>query len=150
MIVAQGTTVLLTTQYLDEADQLADRIAVIDHGKVIAEGTRGELKASVGAGGVRVRLLDPDQRDTAERLLAASLGVPVHLDADRAELTAQLPAGDNGNDTVRIAATAVAELARSGIAVGDFALGQPSLDEVFLALTGSRTESTSHEAEAIA
>jgi ABC-2 type transport system ATP-binding protein len=146
MIVAQGTTVLLTTQYLDEADQLADRIAVIDHGKVIAEGTRGELKASVGAGGVRVRLLDPDQRDKAERLLAASLGVPVYPDADRAELTARLP----GGDSVRIAATAVAELARSGIAVGDFGFGQPSLDEVFLALTGSRTEVPDHETEAIA
>ena len=58
-IVAKGTTVVLTTQYLDEADQLADRIAVIDTGRVIAKGTRGELKASVGAGSVRLRLLDP-------------------------------------------------------------------------------------------
>ena len=150
MIVAQGTTVLLTTQYLDEADQLAGRIAVIDHGQVIAEGTRGELKASVGAGGVRVRLLDPAQRAAAGRLLAAGLGVPVHPDADPAALTARLPAGDPARDTAQLAAGALAELARSGIAVGDFALGQPSLDEVFLALTGSPAQSPNHEAEAIA
>ena len=62
VVVAQGTTVLLTTQYLDEADQLAGRIAVIDHGKVIAEGTPGELKSSVGAGTVHVRLRDAGQR----------------------------------------------------------------------------------------
>ena len=79
-IVAHGTTVLLNTQYLDEADRLADRIAVIDRGRVIAEGTRAELKASVGAGGVRVRLLDPAQRDRAERVLAAGLAVPVHVE----------------------------------------------------------------------
>ena len=64
-LVAGGTTVLLTTQYLDEADQLADRIAVIDQGKVIAEGTPGELKASVGSGAVHVRLLDPEDRSGA-------------------------------------------------------------------------------------
>jgi ABC-2 type transport system ATP-binding protein len=64
-VVAQGTTVLLTTQYLDEADQLASRIAVIDRGKVIAEGTKGELKASVGAGSVHLRLRDPEQRPIA-------------------------------------------------------------------------------------
>ncbi len=68
-VVAQGTTVLLTTQYLDEADQLASRIAVIDKGRVIAEGTKGELKASVGAGSVHLRLRDADQRPEAERLL---------------------------------------------------------------------------------
>src|SRR6266511_3302047 len=62
VVAAQGTTVLLTTQYLDEADQLADRIAVIDRGKVIAEGTSGELKASVGSGVLRVRLRSPDRR----------------------------------------------------------------------------------------
>src|ERR687889_1884456 len=69
-LVAGGTTVLLTTQYLDEADQLADGIAVIDHGKVIAEGTPGQLKASVGSGALHVRLLDPQQRAEAERVLA--------------------------------------------------------------------------------
>ena len=77
-LVAEGTTVLLTTQYLDEADQLADRIAVIDHGKVIAEGTPGQLKASTGSGSLHVRLMSPEQRPTAERILAIALRVPVH------------------------------------------------------------------------
>jgi ABC-2 type transport system ATP-binding protein len=132
-LVAGGTTVLLTTQYLDEADQLADRIAVIDHGKVIAEGTSGELKASVGAGAVHVRLRDPEQRPGAERVLSRALGVPMHLDSDPAALSARV------SDPERVA-HALAELSRSGVAVTDFALGQPSLDEVFLALTGRPAE----------
>jgi ABC-type multidrug transport system permease subunit len=73
-IVADGTTVILTTQYLDEADQLSDRIAVIDHGRVIAEGRSAELKAMVGANALQVRLVDPEQRDDAERLLAFATG----------------------------------------------------------------------------
>ncbi len=73
-LVAEGTTILLCTQYLEEADQLADGIAVIDHGKVIAEGTPGQLKASVGSGALRVRLLDPEQRPEAERVLERELG----------------------------------------------------------------------------
>ncbi len=77
---AGGTTILLCTQYLDEADQLADGIAVIDHGRVIAEGTPGQLKASVGSGALHVRLLDPDQRPEAERILSRELG-SVHLEA---------------------------------------------------------------------
>jgi ABC-2 type transport system ATP-binding protein len=125
----QGTTVLLCTQYLDEADQLADRIAVIDHGRVIAEGTPGELKASVGQGALHVRLLDADRRDEAERLLETALDAPVHRGTDPAALTVTAPAADR-------AAEAVAGLAREGIGVADFSLGQPSLDEVFLALTG--------------
>jgi ABC-2 type transport system ATP-binding protein len=133
-IVTGGTTVVLTTQYLDEADQLADRIAVIDHGRVIAEGTRGELKASVGAGGVRLRLLDPDQREQAERVLSGALGVPVHAERDPVALAARIPA-ENGEAAERMG-LALTELTRAGIGVSDFALSQPSLDEVFLALTG--------------
>jgi ABC-2 type transport system ATP-binding protein len=76
-LVGQGTTVLLCTQYLDEADQLADRIAVIDRGRVIAEGTPGRLKASVGEGALHVRLLDPARRDDAVRLVARMLDVDV-------------------------------------------------------------------------
>src|SRR6185312_8468116 len=81
-VVAHGTTVLLTTQYLDEADRLAGRIAVIDHGKVIAEGTPGQLKSSVGAGTVHLRLRDPDQRDEAERVLGRVMAAPVQRDSD--------------------------------------------------------------------
>lgn len=81
-MVAGGTTVLLTTQYLDEADQMADRIAVVDHGRVIAEGTSSQLKASVGTGALRVRLLDPGQRPDAERVLTEALAAPVQLSLD--------------------------------------------------------------------
>jgi ABC-2 type transport system ATP-binding protein len=128
-LVAGGTTVLLTTQYLDEADQLADRIAVIDHGRVIAEGTSSQLKASIGTGALHVRLVEADQRPDAERLLTAALEVPVLLDGDPAALSA--PVSDP-----QLAAHALSDLAHAGIAVSNFALGQPSLDEVFLTLTG--------------
>jgi ABC-2 type transport system ATP-binding protein len=133
-LAGQGTTVLLCTQYLDEADQLADGIAVIDRGKVIAEGTPSQLKASVGRGTLRVRLLDPEHRPRAERVLSRALNAGVHLEADPAALSAACPP-----DPQR-AAEAIAELSRSGIAIADFALGQPSLDEVFLALTGHPAE----------
>ena len=137
-VVAQGTTVLLTTQYLDEADQLASRIAVIDQGKVIAEGTKGELKASVGAGSVHLRLRDAEERPEAERLLRNLLVAEVQLEPDPVALSARLSAaaGDTAADQ---AAKALGELARSGITVDSFSLGQPSLDEVFLALTGHDT-----------
>ncbi|PWI16739.1 daunorubicin/doxorubicin resistance ABC transporter ATP-binding protein DrrA [Streptomyces sp. Act143] len=140
-VVAQGTTVLLTTQYLDEADQLASRIAVIDRGRVIAEGTKGELKASVGAGSVHLRLRDPAQRPEAERVLRLALDTDVQLEPDPVALTARL-AGVSGDSAAEQASRALAELARTGITVDNFSLGQPSLDEVFLALTGHDT----HEA----
>ena len=103
-LVAEGTTILLCTQYLDEADQLADGIAVIDRGKVIAEGTPGQLKASIGSGALRVRLLDPDQRPDAERLLAGALG-SAHPEPDPAALSA--PCAD-----AHLAADAIAEISR--------------------------------------
>jgi len=131
-LVAGGTTILLCTQYLEEADQLADGIAVIDRGKVIAEGTPSQLKASVGTGALRVRLLDPAQRPQAEELLARSVGA-VHREPDPTALSVQC------SDPAP-AAEAVAELVRRGVQVADFSLGQPSLDEVFLALTGHTAE----------
>jgi len=142
MLVAGGTTILLCTQYLEEADQLADGIAVIDHGKVIAEGTPGQLKASVGAGALHVRLLDPAQRPEAERMLANDLG-SVFLEPDPAALSVQCAEADRG-------AEAIAGLTRAGVRVADFSLGQPSLDEVFLALTGHPAEAEpSPETDAI-
>jgi len=140
-LAAGGATVLLTTQYLDEADQLASRIAVIDHGVVIAEGTPGQLKAAAGAGILRIRLADPAQRPRARRALTGLLGVSVRDGPDPAELTAQLATAESGRPASGEAAAAVAELAWAGITVGEFALGQPSLDEVFLALTGQPSAS---------
>ena len=128
-----GTTVLLTTQYLDEADQLADRIAVIDDGKVIAEGTPGELKNSVGSGVLRVRLREPEARPEAQWVLSQSLGVAVGTPSDPVALLARVSEPGRVPD-------ALAELPRAGIVLTDFSLGQPSLDEVFLALTGRPTE----------
>lgn len=134
-LVAGGTTVLLTTQYLDEADQLADRIAVIDRGKVIAEGTTGELKASVGSGALHVRVAEPARRADAAATLERALGVAVNLESDPAALTARI------DDPQRVA-RALAALDDENLAVTTFALGQPSLDEVFLALTGHGAETS--------
>jgi ABC-2 type transport system ATP-binding protein len=131
-LASGGTTILLCTQYLEEADQLAAGIAVIDHGRVIAEGTPAQLKASVGSGALHVRLLHPEQRDEAERLLADQLGA-AHREPDPAALSAACADADR-------AAEAVAALSRAGIAIAGFSLGQPSLDEVFLALTGHPAE----------
>ena len=142
--VARGTTVVLTTQYLEEADQLADRIAVIDHGAVIAEGTRADLKASVGAGQVRIRLRDPAERPLAAHLLSESFGAPVEDRADPAELTVRT-APDHENVPGEVT-TALTDLDQAGIRVSDFSFGQPSLDEVFLALTGRRSEADHNDA----
>ena len=131
-LVAEGTTILLCTQYLEEADQLADGIAVIDRGKVIAEGTPGQLKASVGVGELHVRLLEPDRRPDAATVLERAVG-PVVLEPDPAALS--VTCADAGR-----AASGVAELSAAGIGIAEFSLGQPSLDEVFLALTGHTAE----------
>jgi ABC-2 type transport system ATP-binding protein len=132
-LAAGGTTILLCTQYLEEADQLADGIAVIDRGRVIAEGTPGQLKASVSAGALHVRLLDPGRRPEAASVLERTVGA-VLLEPDPAALTVSC------SDANR-AAAGVAELARTGVGIAEFSLGQPSLDEVFLALTGHLAES---------
>lgn len=136
-IVAEGTTVMLTTQYLDEADRLADQISVIDQGKLIDQGTSGQLKAAVGGGTLRVRLATPGVRSAAAQVLARTFGDRVALDADPVALTAHLP--EPGPTGAESAAQALAELSRTQIEVTEFTLGQPSLDEVFLALTGRPT-----------
>lgn len=132
-LAAAGTTILLTTQYLEEADQLAARIAVIDHGRVIAEGTSTELKRSVGIGVLRLRVEDADRRTDALALLAARLDAPVHAETDAHSLAAQVAEPAQ-------AVAALTALAAAGIRVSDFSMAQPSLDEVFFALTGHPAE----------
>lgn len=132
-ISAGGTTVLLTTQYLEEADRLADRLAVIDHGKLIAEGTSRELKSSVGSNTLHLRLEDAARSADAAEILNRVLDGGVHPGADAASLTARIDEND------RLPA-ALAALAEAGIEVAELTLGQPSLDDVFFALTGKAGE----------
>ena len=136
-IAAQGTTVLLTTQYLEEADRLAGRLAVIDHGRVIAEGTSRELKQSVGGRTLHVRLADPARTEEARTLLQTALG-EVHAGDEPGLLLAKVDADS------RIPAV-LSALAGSGLAFTDFALAQPSLDDVFFALTGRAAETAQEE-----
>ncbi|NDU71397.1 ATP-binding cassette domain-containing protein [Actinomadura sp. DSM 109109] len=128
-LVAGGTTVLLTTQYLDEADRLSDRVAVLDHGKVIAEDAPGRLKSQVGTGALKLRLRDPEQRARAEEMLARVLTVESGADSDPHRLSVRV--ADAGQ-----AVRAVTALADAGVALDDFSMAQSSLDDVFLALTG--------------
>jgi len=137
-LAAAGTTVLLCTQYLEEADKLADGIAVIDRGKVIAEGTPSQLKASVGSSAMKVRLLNPEDRDQADQVLTRVLAGEVRREPDPSALSAPCAAADR-------AAEALAELTHAGVAVADFSLGQASLDEVFLSLTGRSAEEAAAE-----
>ena len=131
-LVREGTTLLLTTQYLEEADQLTDRIAVIDHGRVIAEGTGDELKDSVGGQMIFVRLADPWDRGRAiEALRRLGCGEPEPSELER-ELT--LPVPQDGIATVEAAARSLRE---SEIRVSDLGLRRPTLDDVFLTLTGA-------------
>jgi ABC-2 type transport system ATP-binding protein len=130
-IAAEGATVLLTSQYLDEADRLSDRLAVIDQGRLIAEGTSAQLKASIGGNVLHVRLDGADARERAEPLLRRVLGPQVHNGDDPLSLSG--PAADEA-----VVADALMALSAAGLRVTQFSLGQPTLDEVFLALTGHR------------
>jgi ABC-2 type transport system ATP-binding protein len=136
-LVAGGTTVLLTTQYLDEADRLADRIAVIDQGLVIAEGTPDELKAQVGGDRLEIHLCDGQRTDDALAALAA--------------IASERPFIQNGSVSVPVAqrrgtiADAVRKLDDAGIAIDDIAVRTPTLDDVFLNLTGHAAEQEEEE-----
>ncbi|GAA2242890.1 ATP-binding cassette domain-containing protein [Herbiconiux moechotypicola] len=128
-LVATGSTVLLTTQYLDEADQLADRIAVIDRGIVVAEGTADELKASVGQASLLLRLADAANLERARFAILDVLGVEAVLTPEAGRITAPMSDPDTVTDLLL-------RLRQDGIAVAELAVQQPTLDEVFLALTG--------------
>jgi oleandomycin transport system ATP-binding protein len=133
-VAAEGGTVLLTTQYMEEADALADAVCVIDHGEVIAAGTPAELKRVTGGRLVTVRVSDPARLEEAADVLTTATG-------ERTERTAQAvlrcAVADNGGDKAFNAI--IEELERRGIEVAECSLKLPGLDEVFFALTGHRT-----------
>ena len=134
-----GVTILLTTQYLEEADQLAARIAVIDKGKKIAEGTSRELKAATGSGFLHVVLADAGDADAAARLLQSRLGGNVQRGGGGEELSIMAGISKAANE-------AIAALIAADIEIADFRMGSPSLEEVFFALTsGGRDRGATQE-----
>jgi oleandomycin transport system ATP-binding protein len=132
-LVATGTTVLLTTQYMEEADQLAHQVAVIDHGQVIATGTPDELKARIGGQVLEVRPADPTDLERAADLLGGLTGAQATVDPDVRQISVPMP------DPAWLP-VAVRRLDEADIMVIDLGLRRPSLDEVFLALTGRPAE----------
>jgi ABC-2 type transport system ATP-binding protein len=127
----EGMTVFLTTQYLEEADVLADRVGIIDHGKIVAEGTPGQLKAEIGSPSVEVSPVDPHAGDTLADLLN---GFGALRRNGRGSVTVQLPGGESQ------LAEIIRALDRADLRVGSLQLHQPSLDDVFLAKTGRKLE----------
>jgi ABC-2 type transport system ATP-binding protein len=138
-IAAEGTTVLLTTQYLEEADRLANRLGVIDHGRLIAEGSSHELKASVGGSTLHVRVESATCRDKAMSVLRSVFG-DAHDGGDPGAVAARV------NDETLVP-QALAALAGAGVTLTEFSLAQPSLDDVFFALTGRPAEEAPSETE---
>ncbi len=137
--VADGTTVLLTTQYLDEADRLADRISVIDHGQVIAEGSSDELKDQVGGESLEVTLESADEAEAAVAALAEVASQRPELDG----VVLRVPIAERKG----MIAAAVQRLNEAGVGIDDIAMRRPTLDDVFLKLTGHAAEDPEGEEE---
>ena len=137
-IAADGTTVLLTTQYLEEADRLAERLAVIDHGRVIAEGTSRDLKASIGSNTLHFQLQDAEQVDAAHALVKRLLGDSLLAQTEPARIAVKIA-------DAAAAAQVLGALTQARIEFTEFALGTPSLDDVFFALTGRPAETVAKD-----
>ena len=133
-LVQGGTTVLLTTQYLEEADQLADNIVVIDHGKAIAEGTADELKEQVGGERIEIVVASSAELESARSVLAGLLGAEVEVDPQSRKLMAPV------SDGAAVLMEALRRLDAEHIKLSDVALRRPTLDDVFLSLTGHASE----------
>ncbi|WP_343950087.1 ATP-binding cassette domain-containing protein [Nonomuraea longicatena] len=132
-LVSTGSSVLLTTQYLEEADRLADQIAVIDRGRVVAEGTPDQLKSRVGGDQIDLVLRDAADLPVAEQVLTTATGKPAVVEKDARRLNA--PVADRLGTLTEV----MRRLEESGVEVEDIALRRPTLDEVFLSITGERT-----------
>ncbi|WP_109506795.1 ATP-binding cassette domain-containing protein [Nocardioides speluncae] len=139
-LVSDGCTVLLTTQYLDEADQLADRIAVIDRGQKVAEGTSDELKSSVGNSTLQLDLLDPANLSVASDVVRRLLQEEPVLTPESGRINVPLNQADQAADVLIALRTAE-------VSVASVSVRKPSLDEVFMALTGHGTDSTDDQTE---
>lgn len=127
-LVAQGSTVLLTTQYLEEADHLADRIALIDHGQMKAIGTPSELKQKVGGSQLRVEVTDIKQVNSTKTIVENALGLPINVD-DKT-LTVLID-----GTKIQVVAKILNKLQDAGISISSFVMGTPSLDDVFMKMT---------------
>ena len=138
-LVADGTTVLLTTQYLEEADLLANQIIVVDHGLVIARGTSDELKAQVGGERLEITVGRNSDLDTAMRTLSTVATGDLRVDADRRRIVVPVTNG------ARLLPNVVRDLDAAGLQLDDLALRRPTLDDVFLALTGHEAEESPAE-----